>query len=319
MLDVETRELQVFLTLADELHFGRTGERLNVTPSRISQIVRTLETRLGGALFDRTSRRVRLTPLGEQLRRTVGPLYDALQAAIDEARHTARGVAGVLRLGMYTPINGGPHLVEIIKTFEAGHPTSAVEITDTGFAIPQLEWLRRGKLDLLATRLPIHDPELTIGPILSREARILIVGVDHPLAARTSVDVEDLADHTVPHVPTLPSETMAVLIPSTTPSGQPIPQRTVRTMGEAVTLAALGEIVHPTVTSFVHHYRHPGITSVPLTGLPHSETALVWLTRHSATNVLAFADTAAAVLRVEGTGPPPTHGETGPGDRSQQD
>lgn len=308
MLDVEIRELRVFLTLAEELHFGRTGERLNVTPSRVSQIVRTLETRLGGALFDRTSRRVRLTPLGERLHGTVGPLYEALDGAIEEARHAARGVAGPLRLGMYTPINGGPHLVEIIKTFETRHPASRVEITDTGFAIPQLDWLRRGELDLLATRLPIHDPELTIGPILTREARILVVGVDHPLAGRDSVDVEDLADHTVPHVPTLPAETMADLIPSTTPSGRPIPQRTVRTMGEAVTLAALGEIVHPTVTSFVHHYRHPGITSVPLTGLPHSETALVWLTRHSSTNVLAFADTAAAVLRATDIGPSAARG-----------
>ena len=64
--EVELSEIRVFLGLAEELHFGRTAERLHITPSYASQLIRRLETRLGGRLFDRTSRRVRLTPLGEQ-------------------------------------------------------------------------------------------------------------------------------------------------------------------------------------------------------------------------------------------------------------
>jgi DNA-binding transcriptional LysR family regulator len=63
----------VFLTLAEELHFGRTAGRLKLTPSRVSQMLRTLEARVGGQLFVRTSRRVNLTPLGEQLLHRVGP------------------------------------------------------------------------------------------------------------------------------------------------------------------------------------------------------------------------------------------------------
>jgi DNA-binding transcriptional LysR family regulator len=63
---VELREIRTFLVLAEELHFGRTAERLRVTPSRVSQTIRTLERRVGGRLFDRTSRSVRLTPVGEQ-------------------------------------------------------------------------------------------------------------------------------------------------------------------------------------------------------------------------------------------------------------
>jgi DNA-binding transcriptional LysR family regulator len=300
MLDVEVREIEVFLTLAEELHFARTGERLGLTPSRISQVVRTLETRLGGALFDRTSRRVRLTPLGERFRASVGPLYEALDAAVDDARRATRRVAGTLRLGMYTPINGGPHLVEIIKTFETRHPACRVEIIDTGFAQGQLEWLRRGAVDVLATRLPIDDPDLTIGPLLSREDRIVLVAADHPIGGRRSVTVDDLADYVLPDVPTLPSETMAALMPSTTSSGRPIAQRTVRTMGEAITLVALGEIVHPTVASLVDHYQHPGITAVPLTGLPRSETALVWLTKNRSPTIGALADAATAVILTHG-------------------
>jgi DNA-binding transcriptional LysR family regulator len=59
--EVELREIRTFLALADELHFGRTADRLHLTPSRVSQVLRSLEARVGGRLFERTSRTVRLT------------------------------------------------------------------------------------------------------------------------------------------------------------------------------------------------------------------------------------------------------------------
>src|SRR5215207_8768024 len=100
---VGLREIRAFLTLAEELHYGRTAERLGVTPSRVSQTIRLLETRVGGKLFDRTSRRVRLTPLGERLRDDAAPAYEQLRRAYAAAQEIATGVAGTLRLGMYTP------------------------------------------------------------------------------------------------------------------------------------------------------------------------------------------------------------------------
>ncbi len=67
--DVELRDLRIFLVLADELHFGRTAERLGISQPTVSEAVRVLESRLGVKVFDRTSRRVRLTPAGEALKR----------------------------------------------------------------------------------------------------------------------------------------------------------------------------------------------------------------------------------------------------------
>jgi len=66
---VELREVEIFLTLAEEQHFGRTAERLTLSQARVSQAIQTLERKLGGKLFDRTSRSVRLTALGESVRR----------------------------------------------------------------------------------------------------------------------------------------------------------------------------------------------------------------------------------------------------------
>src|SRR5215469_7954060 len=61
---MDAAEIEVFLTLAEELHFTRTAERLHLPQSRVSRLVASLERRVGGALFERTSRRVVLTPLG---------------------------------------------------------------------------------------------------------------------------------------------------------------------------------------------------------------------------------------------------------------
>src|SRR5438105_5456882 len=127
---VELRQVRTFLTLADELHYGRTAERLGVTSSRVSQSIRGFEALVGGRLFDRTSRRVRLTPLGEQLRRAMAPAYEALEAAFLAGREAATGVAGVLRIGMYSRGAAGPHLFDIISAFHERHPACRVELID---------------------------------------------------------------------------------------------------------------------------------------------------------------------------------------------
>lgn len=96
---VEIRELECFLVLADELHFGRTGERLYLSQGRVSQLIRALEQRIGARLVERTSRRVRLTPLGEAFLSDLRPAYDTLRAAVDQARAAALGGRGPLRIG----------------------------------------------------------------------------------------------------------------------------------------------------------------------------------------------------------------------------
>ena len=99
MPELEARELECFLVLGEELHFGRTAERLYLSQSRVSQLLRSLESRIGARLVERTSRRVRLTPLGASLRDELAPAYTALLDAVEAARARARGVDGVLRIG----------------------------------------------------------------------------------------------------------------------------------------------------------------------------------------------------------------------------
>lgn len=295
-MGLELRELRTFLALAEVLHYGRTAERLGVTPSRVSQTIRVLETRVGGKLFDRTSRRVRLTPLGERLRDDVAPAYEQLHRAYADAHEIATGVAGTLRLGMYTPVLGGPYLLDIVKTFQTRHHDCRVQLIETGLVREQLDWLRHDEADLLAMRLPFDHPDVAIGPTLSREDRVVLVAEDDPLAERDSIFYEDLADYTVPDGTTLPRELMDALIPPCTPSGLRLKRVFAHTPTEVLMRVAAGEIVHPTVSSFLEYFPNPGVTAVPIRDLPPSETALVWLKEHRSVKIEAFARAAADVV-----------------------
>lgn len=96
---MELAAIVAFLTLAEELHSARTAERMHVSPGRVSQRIRTLEHKLGGSLFVRTSRRVALTPLGAQLRDELAPAYKMFGATLDHARNTAASPSRVLHVG----------------------------------------------------------------------------------------------------------------------------------------------------------------------------------------------------------------------------
>ena len=86
---MDSRDIHIFLTLCEELHFGRTAERLGLSPGRVSQVVRQLERRIGGSLFGRSSRAVGLTRLGEHLRDELRPGFEQVERAVASARSRA--------------------------------------------------------------------------------------------------------------------------------------------------------------------------------------------------------------------------------------
>jgi DNA-binding transcriptional LysR family regulator len=277
----ELRELRMFLVLADELHFGRTAERLGLTTSRVSQTVRVLERKLGGKrLLERTSRVVALTEAGIALRRELAPAITAIDEAVRSARDRSAGL-GVLRLGVLNAASGSAVLNRAIKRFESEHLGAAVRIATTTFD-DRLGPLRRGEVDLMVMRLPLTQPDIVVGPLLSvDDPRVIMVAADHPLAGRSEAFVEDLADFPVRRSPDDPAEVAAASCPWTTPSGRPIVAAdiAIADVSELLLLIAQGRLVHPTVAPFAEHFRHPDITIVPLVDLPGSSSALCWLRR----------------------------------------
>jgi DNA-binding transcriptional LysR family regulator len=276
---VDLAEVRAFLTLAEELHFGRTAERLQVTPSRVSQSLRGLEHKLGAQLVHRTSRRVQLTRFGERFLADVRPAYDQLTGVLERTNAAARSLEGTLRLGLFSGPAGGPHLVEIIGAFEALHPECKVEVLQMSWDDP-FGPLRENDVELMASWIPVEQPDLVVGPILTHQPRVLAVARDHPLAERDSVDVEALGDHRVPRFEGWPKELHHAVVPYRTPSGRPIPGSRLR-VGEGALLdvsvrIARGEFVFPTVASAVPHMREFDLAFVPMTGTPQLRSALVW-------------------------------------------
>jgi DNA-binding transcriptional LysR family regulator len=276
---VELRELRLFLTLAEELHFGRTAEALQVTPSRVSQSLRALENKLGAQLVHRTSRRVQLTPVGERFLRDLAPAYQQLAGVLERTNVAARNLEGTLRLGLLSGPAGGPHLVEVIHAFEALHPECTVEVLQASWDDP-FERLRENEIDLMATWLPLSQPDLVVGPVLTSQPRVLAMAPDHPLAARETVDVEELAELRVLRFDNWPKELHEVVVPSRTPSGRSIPSVRIplgrRTIVDVSVRIARGEFVFPTVASAPGYLGDLDLAFVPITGMAPLRSALVW-------------------------------------------
>jgi DNA-binding transcriptional LysR family regulator len=301
---IELRELRVFLALAEELHFGRTADRLRLTPSRVSQSLRELEDKVGAQLVHRTSRRVRLTSFGERFLQKLEPAYGELAGILEQTHAAARSLEGTLRLGLFSAPAGGPHLVDIVDEFRALHPEGEVEIVQLSWDDP-LAQLRSGEVDVIACWLPLEEADLVVGPTLTREPRVLAVAPDHPLAKRASISVEDLADQRVPRFDGWPRTLHEALIPSKTPSGRPISGVRIplgqRNLLELVHRVARRELVHPTIASVAPFMgmAHYDLVYVPITGMPPARSALMWRRHTRDPKLREFIRVARKVLRAE--------------------
>jgi DNA-binding transcriptional LysR family regulator len=297
---VDLRELRLFLKLAEELHFGRTAEGLRLTPSRVSQSLRALEHKLGGQLVHRTSRRVRLTPFGEQFLRDVRPAVERLDGVLERSNAAAQSLEGTLRLGLFSGPAGGPHLVEIIRAFEELHPECSVEVVQLSWDDP-FGQLREDDIHLMASWVPLEQPDLVVGPTLTRQPRVLAVPSEHPLADRDSVEVEELADAPVVRFDNWPKELHEALFPLRTPAGRPIQGRRIavgeRAVFELAVRVARGELVFPTVASAVPYMGELDLAFVPIKGMPPLRSALVWRRPARDPKLRAFIRVARDALR----------------------
>lgn len=162
--------IEVFLAVARQRSFRKAAAALGVSPSAVSQALRTLESRLGTALFARTTRSVGLTEAGERFLARVGPAYEELAAAGDEARGLGRKPAGLLRLTVppaVVPVLLGP----LLASFGQACPEVEVEVV-AGAELRDLAaegfdaGIRLGQFiaaDMVAVRLTPSFPLIVVG------------------------------------------------------------------------------------------------------------------------------------------------------------
>ncbi|MDX3193335.1 LysR family transcriptional regulator [Streptomyces sp. MN03-5084-2B] len=283
----EWRELETFLVLADELHFGRTAERLHVSTAQVSQTIRKLERRIGAPLFTRTSRRVEPTPAGRRFRADLEPAFTAVGAAVAKAVEAGRGVTGTLRVA-FGDAAGGQLLAGVAERFRQRDPGCRAEFREVRPA-EVLPWLREGEVDVVLTGLPLPGPDLVTGPVLVRERRFLAVAAAHPFADRDAVPATDLARVTV-----LRCSPADPWLDELVPGAETRPRAALQ---ELLTLAGAGEGVLPVGAHIRRYYPRPDVAYVPLDGAPLLEWGLVWHAGTTSARVRAFAEAAAELVR----------------------
>ena len=184
---MELRQLKYFLTVAEELHFGRAAERLHIVQPAVSQQVRRLERELGVDLFERTTRSVTLTEAG----RSFLPHARAVLTAADRATEAITAFRGerVLRLG--TSEGLGDRLDRLLGEFARRSPGTQLELTHAPTA-QRLSQVRDGELDATVVRGDWPGPGLDFTPLWTDDV-LVALPASHPLAAAETVAFASLA------------------------------------------------------------------------------------------------------------------------------
>jgi len=188
---LELRHLRYFVTVAEELHFGRAARRLGIAQPPLSQQIQRLEQVLGVRLFERTSRRVQLTDGGTTLLAEARRVLAAATEAMEATRRAGRGELGELRVAFAATVMFLA-LPEVIREFRGRYPGVHLDLREmpTG---PQLAALKAGEIDIGFVREPRPDPDLEIVTVMREPLRIA-VNKSHPLAARPTIAVRHLAE-----------------------------------------------------------------------------------------------------------------------------
>ncbi|CAN7237626.1 LysR family transcriptional regulator [Pseudarthrobacter oxydans] len=173
-------QLAAFIAVAEELHFGRAAERLNMTQPPLSRQIQKLERIVGTELLERDNRKVQLTPAGLAFLDEARRLLTLAGRAPATARRIASGRTGILRIG-FTAASGYSVLGPLLEQISGIVPDVDIELQElvTG---EQLDGLLTGELDLGLARPPF-DARTFDSRLLSRESMVLAVPSGHPLAA----------------------------------------------------------------------------------------------------------------------------------------
>lgn len=144
---IDLRHLRYFIVVAEELHFGRAAQRLNISQPPLSQQIAALEHALGQKLFNRTQRKVELTAAGEALRNECEALFLQLNVAVTAAQEASRGLKGLITIGVNYSAPLHPAFHQFLTRLYDKHPLVQFRLVEN-FHDPQLAELRARRQDI---------------------------------------------------------------------------------------------------------------------------------------------------------------------------
>ena len=189
---MEIRWLEASIAVAEELHFSKAANRLNLAQSPLSQTIRRLERDLGTTLFDRNTRSVTLTPAGQALLPYARRVFADIELGRQAARARDGVVHGTVSIGFSGALNH-QSLPPLTRAVRSRYPEVTLALTGRVMTRDGVEQLERGDLDLAFVGLPL-EPSRVRTRLIGREPIGVVLPIDHPLAARSAVDLAELAD-----------------------------------------------------------------------------------------------------------------------------
>ncbi len=200
---MELRHLRYFVRVASELHFGRAAEQLGISQPPLSQQIRQLEVELGVQLFERSSRRVRLTVAGRLFLDEARATLERAEHAISVTRRAARGELGELSFGLSASALFTPIFADALTTFRRRYPDVHLDLTERALTA-QREAVAAGTLDIglvRSGRRLVLPPDVS-ATALATDRMYVAMRIDHRLASTdTVIDVAELADEPMVHYP----------------------------------------------------------------------------------------------------------------------
>jgi DNA-binding transcriptional LysR family regulator len=278
MIDLDLRKLRYFLAVADELNYARAAQTLHIAQPVLSRQITALERELGVELFERSKQGTRLTEAGELLREDARALLSSAGALKRRAR-----IAG--RAGKEFTVGFMPGIIvtPAVQRLELEFPGLRVGVVRTAWN-DQVEMVHDGRVDVSFARPPFPRRGLTLVPLFT-EPRVVALPAAHPLAARQTVPLAELAALPLLQDPDAVPEwrdAQARLHPGALAIDRahlPI----VHTVEEKLehVAAERGIVIFPQSTAAF--YTRPDIAYRPVPDLPPGEVALAYAARrHSA-------------------------------------
>lgn len=189
--DVEIRQFEAFLAVAEELHFGRAAEKLQLAQPALSRMIRTLERELGTKLFERTTRTVRLTPSGEALLEPAKAIHVQVNGARRIARSAQQGEIGSVKIG-FAGTTGYSIISILAREVSRKQPGISLELQPQNYSGQAVSMLRDGLIDLAVVSAPAPVGISTL--LVRNETLMVAVPSDHRLADQDRISIQDLRD-----------------------------------------------------------------------------------------------------------------------------
>ena len=271
---MELRHLRYFVTVAEELHFGRAAERLFIAQPPLSQQIQQLERELGVSLFLRTSRRVQLTPAGKAFLPEARQILDRVGQAAGAAQRAARGETGWLGIGFAASATYDL-LPAVLHDFRALYPDIALSLQELN-AAEQAAALQSQVIHVGFARPYAPYPEAVIGAVL-REPFLAAFPESHLMASDAPLPLSALSDEPFISFPEQPKPSYAQVVRAACEGAGFAPRvvQEVREMQTALSLVAAGFGVALLPASVMHLHRD-GVVYRPLEEpAPRTELAVV--------------------------------------------